>query len=274
MQLFSRTDSSNLPTGFKAGWQYISRPFGGAVSDLDVDFDHSQPYLVTQILSNCLQLNDAACSENEVWAWTLKKRLQALLEVTMVTRGKELILQVNCLNSRCGERFELPLELEKFKEIPAEEEFEFRVEDKSIQLRLPNGHDQRYWLQHQHESMAEIATKLVVSVNNEPPHDEWQIPAEWLDNVGEMLEVHDHLMTLRFDTRCPVCNEELGLVVDLEAQLLICLQHAQQKLLDEIHQLAMAYHWSERDILLLTPSRRRFYLARLYHQADAEEVLL
>jgi hypothetical protein len=34
-------------------------------------------------------------------------------------------------------------------------------------------------------------------------------------------------------------------------------------LLDAVHQLARAYHWSEREILALPRERRRQYLARV-----------
>jgi hypothetical protein len=269
MQLSNETESTSWSAAID-GANYLLRPFARAVSDLDVDFENArQPWLVTQILTNCVKLESSALSETDAWSWTLKKRLQALLQVAIVTRGNEMELQVVCLNRHCRERFELPLTLEMFQESPFEETLLIDIDDRSVELRLPNGCDQRHWLQHPQASAADIAKNLLLSINNETPQDDWQIPPEWIERFEQALEAQDRLMTLQFDTSCPVCETELGLMVDLEAQLLTCLRHEQQKLLFDIYQLALAYHWSEAEILQLSPQRRRFYLNQLNRQSGS-----
>ncbi|SHN13681.1 hypothetical protein [Cryptosporangium aurantiacum] len=42
-----------------------------------------------------------------------------------------------------------------------------------------------------------------------------------------------------------------------------------QRLLRDVHQIAQAYHWSERDIFGLSLSRRLAYLLLLERDADA-----
>ena len=60
--------------------------------------------------------------------------------------------------------------------------------------------------------------------------------------------------------RCPHCNVETTFPVDLEGLALSELEKIQHQLLRDIHQLAITYHWSETEILSLTPLRRAHYL--------------
>lgn len=264
MQLSSNSGLTDWPAGVSEGPQYSLRSFASDIRDLDIDFTNTQqPHLATQILSNCLVSHGKQLLEDEVWSWTLKKRLQALLAIAIATPGSELVLYVYCSNGRCRERIELPLDLTIFQQDILEEEFVFNIEDKILTARLPNGWDQQQWLQHQDDPLTAIAKKLVLHIDNERPGDDWNLPDEWLIGFGEALEKHDELMTLQLNSKCPVCAQQLEIDVDLETQLLTILSYAQQKLLLDVHQLALAYHWTEKEILRLSPQRRNFYLMQL-----------
>ena len=49
----------------------------------------------------------------------------------------------------------------------------------------------------------------------------------------------------------------------LETYLMGELAREAIRLMDDIHVMAMAYHWNESDIIALPESRRRHYLARI-----------
>lgn len=269
MQPSSNSGLTSWPAGDSSGPQYLLRAFADKACDLDVDFTNTrQPHLVTQIVSSCLLFQDKQLPENEVWSWTLKMRLQALSAIAMATRGSELVLYVHCSNSLCGERIELSLDLAMFQQDIAEEEFVFHIEDKTLTARLPNGWDQHQWLQHQDDPLAVIAKKLVLHIDDEKPGDHWNLPDEWLTGFGEALEKHDELMTLQLNSKCPVCAQDLEIGVDLEAQLLTSLSYVQKKLLLDVHQLALAYHWTEKEILGLSLQRKNFYLMQLRDVSD------
>ena len=51
------------------------------------------------------------------------------------------------------------------------------------------------------------------------------------------------------------------MAVDLEMAGLEALFQEQTRVLDEIHLLARAYHWTESEVLAVSPQRRAFYLA-------------
>lgn len=257
-------------TGDASGPRYAVQTYGGESCDLDIDFGRAQPHVVTELLSNCLLLNDKPLPAHEAWSWTLKKRLQALLAITTATRGSELVLSVHCSNRQCRERIELPLDLTRFQQNMAEEVFVCNIGDRAFTMRLPNGRDQDHWLQQQDESFAAIAKKLVLRIDAEKPGDDWTFPEAWLAHAGEALEQHDELMTLKLNAKCPVCALDLAFAIDLEAELLTCLSQAQKKLLLDVHQLALAYHWTEKEILALSPKRRNFYLNQLQNQSEGQ----
>ena len=59
---------------------------------------------------------------------------------------------------------------------------------------------------------------------------------------------------------CPACGHAWSATLDIVAYLWDELDDWAQDLLAEVHVPARHYAWSERDILALTPVRRRFYL--------------
>lgn len=65
-------------------------------------------------------------------------------------------------------------------------------------------------------------------------------------------------VTLSFT--CPACGQGFSALFDVAAFLLQDLHAWARRLLREVHSLAWAYGWAERDILALSPTRRQFYL--------------
>jgi hypothetical protein len=146
------------------------------------------------------------------------------------------------------------------------EEFAWRPRpDAEIRVRLPTGDDQRYWLSNppRDSGWETLATRLVTQLNGQPLPAGWTVPPAWLEEIGSELQRRDPLGNLDLRTPCPECGDELAVEFDLEATLLELLGKEQQRLLDQVHRLASAYHWSEAEIVALPGHRRRYYLSRL-----------
>ncbi|HEV2275131.1 MAG TPA: hypothetical protein VGR96_13255 [Acidobacteriaceae bacterium] len=62
---------------------------------------------------------------------------------------------------------------------------------------------------------------------------------------------------------CPDCSHDETLDLDIARFLWLEVRRAGQKLLEEIHELAWAYGWSERAIARMHPRRRNAYLEML-----------
>jgi hypothetical protein len=62
------------------------------------------------------------------------------------------------------------------------------------------------------------------------------------------------------DLTCGACGHAWQAPIDIAGAVLRDIDAWVVRQLDEVHRIAGAYHWSERDILALSPARRQFYL--------------
>lgn len=77
--------------------------------------------------------------------------------------------------------------------------------------------------------------------------------------AGQMSEL-DPQAEIRLNLKCAECDHHWQSLFDIAAFFWTELETHAKRLLNEIHILARVYHWHERDILALTPMRRRWYL--------------
>lgn len=77
------------------------------------------------------------------------------------------------------------------------------------------------------------------------------------------LEARAAGLALEIGTACTECGASMVLPFDVAAFLDAELGARAARLLDEVHEIASAYHWSERQILALPTPRRHDYLSRI-----------
>jgi hypothetical protein len=85
------------------------------------------------------------------------------------------------------------------------------------------------------------------------------LPLTLAERVVGALAASDPGADITADIECP-CGAEWPDTVDIRSILWTELTRWAQTRLLEVHQLASAYGWAERDILQMSPYRRRFYL--------------
>lgn len=85
--------------------------------------------------------------------------------------------------------------------------------------------------------------------------------AELVAEADRWLDRHDPMAKIEIELACAFCSAHWARPFDIVEHLWTALHGAGQSLLREVHLLASAYHWSERDILALPPARRRAYIA-------------
>lgn len=85
-------------------------------------------------------------------------------------------------------------------------------------------------------------------------------PAALLDAADAAIEELDPLAALTIAVTCPACGAPQAPQADLAAWGHALLEARVRRLFDEVHRLASAYGWTEREILALGPARRRAYL--------------
>ncbi|HEX8380447.1 MAG TPA: hypothetical protein VF619_07860 [Allosphingosinicella sp.] len=99
------------------------------------------------------------------------------------------------------------------------------------------------------------------------PLGEYPVPealdAAETDSVGAALATADPAADLFVALRCFECGAPWDAPIDMARILAADITAASEMLIDDIHELAAAYHWSEAQILALAPERRLAYLKRL-----------
>ena len=83
---------------------------------------------------------------------------------------------------------------------------------------------------------------------------------EELEEIGEKMALADPLAEIRLKFDCAECGHQWDESLDIMAFVWLEIEARAQRLLMEIHTLATAYGWSEKDILSLSEPRRRLYL--------------
>lgn len=217
-QIKDQTDSRDI---------FFARALGGATADLDIDFYRlTRPALVAEILGSTLYANDgSAYSADVVLQWTLHKRLQGLLAVTIISCGPNAQLPVRCSNPDCAEMVDLDIELRAFSDGSDIKSFKWSpMAGYHFLVDLPTGEDQLMWIEsdflRDKNMQKKIAATLVREVNGQTPPQGWEIADEWLAPLAQEFEQHDPLTALQLNTACPFCTTQINVDFDLEALLL------------------------------------------------------
>jgi len=93
--------------------------------------------------------------------------------------------------------------------------------------------------------------------------DPADLPDEVLDGVGEAILAAAPGAELRVELTCAQCGHAWAPVLDPVLFMWQELSGASAQMLDDVHQLAAAYGWTEADVLSLSARRRRRYVERL-----------
>lgn len=236
-----------------------ARAFGDRMEDLDVDFRRvARPELVTRLLRTCLRPDHEKWSEDDVWSWTLGRRLQGLRVIARASGVPPISMLRAC--HRCGEMLTLDVDPELFVRDEHVTAFAWSpTPGRTFQVALPTGRDQESWRQSGDLSAQTLARRLVRTTDDDNTLP-GSMPGEWIDDLAVRLAEHDPLTALELHSDCPACGADVSIELDLEAELLSLLSARQWEILRDVHRLASAYHWDESAILQLPAWRRRYYL--------------
>jgi hypothetical protein len=86
------------------------------------------------------------------------------------------------------------------------------------------------------------------------------LPGEAIKLLGEKMAEADPQAEVQIVLDCAACSHQWTTVFDILSYLWGEIDDWAQRLLHDVHLLASAYGWSERDILSMSATRRRLYL--------------
>lgn len=201
-------------------------------------------------------------STDGVAALSIGERDRRLLKLREWVFGPQLGSIADCAN--CGERLEWTVETQHLLAgAGMSSEGTFESDEYRISFRLPNTLDLEAMGQSTDTDVArdvllERCITAVLKDGNEVGPA--QLPQAVTEALAQRMAEVDPQADMQMDLACPECGHAWQALFDIESFFWTELQAWAQRILSEVHLLACAYGWREKDILELSAWRRQFYL--------------
>jgi hypothetical protein len=108
-----------------------------------------------------------------------------------------------------------------------------------------------------------IASCVVEATRDGAPLEVDALDDEALEAIGEAIVAADPQVEVRLELECAGCGHAWSPILDMTLFMWRELAATSVQLLDEVHELAAGYGWSEPQILSLSSRRRRQYVERM-----------
>lgn len=218
----------------------------------------SVPQRVTAVLTAALaELGGAAVEAETVRALSVADRQYLMRRLAVEVGIEESWLAARC--PKCGASFDFPVRHGELPVKPAAEGYPFATVDTSlgpVRFRVPDGADQEAVasIQDPREARRALAARCA---HQEETRLAGELTDEDLDRAEAALEAVAPEVVTHAQAACPDCGE----AAEVHLDPYICLGAANSGLFLDVHALASAYHWSEKEILAMPRERRRLYLS-------------
>lgn len=189
-----------------------------------------------------------------------------LIELRGLTFGHSLSLRDSCPN--CGLPLQIELDTDSLAVEGPSPEAEaaaasVTLAGRPMHLRRATCADLRAALAAGPDARAALAVSCLEPLDGGAPLGEADLDPGMLDEIVGHFAILDPQSDLRFAFSCPDCGRGWTATLDIVDHLQTELRARADALLDDVHELALAYHWRESEILALSPARRNAYLERL-----------
>jgi hypothetical protein len=193
-------------------------------------------------------------------ALSIGERDRLLLELRQALFGPRMTGLVSC--SSCGERLEFEFDAADLRIPATATAAALRQDGLELELRLPDSRDLLACAAAgETDAPMLLLRRCVLSARLDgAPLDAAALPPEVVDQAARRLIEADPQADLRFKLDCAGCGQQWMAPFDVVRFLWTELEAWAVRMLQEVHTLASAYGWAERDILALDGTRRRQYL--------------
>jgi hypothetical protein len=182
----------------------------------------------------------------------------------------ELALRKDCFGTvfpsavtcpECAEELELELALDDVRAQAPEDDRRITAGGIEVEFRLVTSRDLIEIRPDLPDARRLLLKRCVVAASeqgSEVPAD--RLPGPVLDTLAEALSTCDPQADVLLDLDCATCGHEWRSPFDITAYLWGEMEAYARRLMQDVHVLAGAYGWSEREVLAVSPVRRRVYL--------------
>jgi hypothetical protein len=222
--------------------------------------------LAQGLVERALTLLAAACDArpDALAGVTIGQRDSGLLTLREWTFGSQMSGVLTCPG--CGQRLELTLDVAEVRaEGPpdAGRAASLATEGYDVQFRPPDSTDLAVAARTSDPMrLRELLLErcLLAVYHNGEPVSAGELPPEIVDAVAEAISQADPQADVDLAVSCASCGHSWRAVFDIVSFFWGEIDAWACRLLREVHTLASAYRWAERDILALSPTRRQLYL--------------
>lgn len=185
------------------------------------------------------------------------QRDAAILELQRGTFGPSLGGTVTCPS--CGEQLEFSIDADEIKAAPRSASADQFVASNGLHFRLPSTND----LNAVRDSPdVDTATWRLLQRCCLDPVNEGMLSDSLISEVDAGLSALDPFSQFEVGFSCVACGSEWTDWFDVCDWFWQAIEARAGRLLDDVHCLAVAYGWSEEQILKLSPVRRLAYIER------------
>jgi hypothetical protein len=187
-------------------------------------------------------------------------RQALLLHLRRLTFGERLECVLAC--PACEEELDLDLRVEDLLVAPYPDrppELDAELAGVPVRFRLPTGADEEAAAVAAEEDAASAVASVLERCVNEPA----TVSGEVAEAIGELMGELDPQADLVLELTCAACGETASVPFDAGDFFAREIGADRDALLREIHLLALHYGWQESELVAMTTSRRRRYVAHL-----------
>jgi Zn ribbon nucleic-acid-binding protein len=216
-----------------------------------------------------LLLLAACCPEKSIDALSklsIGHRDALLLTLREKTFGQLLIGIATC--PACAEQLDITMKVSDIlieKNIEPNRELTTTIDNYEVKFRLPDSTDIAFLDEHIDMAAArqEIYEHCILSICDTSDSKEISIndlPVEVMNEISDRIAKADTQADILIGLSCPSCNKKWQMGFDIVSFFWSEINTWAYRILYEVRILAMAYGWSERDILAMSSWRRQIYL--------------
>jgi hypothetical protein len=193
-----------------------------------------------------------------------------MLNLRRITFGEKLEPVVRCPKAECNQQMDVPLQVSGLLVDPAPSALpEFCERDLpgigTFRFSLPCGQDLEEVAELARSDAQAAARTLLGRCTGRPVEE---LTAREVETIGGWMSDLDPQAEIRLDLLCPECGYAFTTLLDAGAYLFEETVIRSRELYREVHLLAFHYHWSEAEILGMTPTKRKRYLDLLLEAID------
>lgn len=188
-------------------------------------------------------------------ALSIGERDARLLQLRAALFGDEATAVITCPG--CGTQLESRFRTSRFLSVsPDHSALEFAIGGGTMTLRLITTADLRAVAGH--ATVEALLERAIVRADGVA-----DTAAKWSAEIQRRLELADPQAHIEIALRCLDCALGWTAVYDIVSFLWQEVDAWARRTLREVHLLASAYGWTEREILALSPARRQIYLGMI-----------